>query len=625
MCGITAILQLRAAEPLDPERARRRIEPMTRALAHRGPDGHGVHIGARAALGHRRLAVLDLETGDQPMYSEDRQLVVVFNGEIYNHHELRRELEAQGCVFRTRSDTEVLLHGFRAWGRALPERLTGFFAFVVHDVQSGESLIARDPVGKKPLFYTEEDDALLLASEARSFLDLEDFGRELDPAALAEFLALRYVPGGRTMLRGIRELQPGHRAWHRPGEELRPERYFDLDWDVDAALPYEEAVERLRGLFQTCVHDRLEADVPLGAFLSGGVDSSGVVAAMLREDAGKVHAITVGFDEGKFDESVYAREFARDHGVDLEVEHCKADPEAQLPILAEIMDLPLADSSLLPTWLVCRAARRYVTVAISGDGGDEVFAGYRRYRFDLAENRARRWVGKSIPALAARVTPKGDWLPQKLRFKRTFENLAQEPGEAYFRSVSALLPEEVHAMLAPGVADDVDPFRELRQVYGASKAPDHASRLLDLDQQTYLPGDILTKVDRASMAVSLEVRSPLLDRRMLAWAARLPIGYKLDTRSGKKVLKSALEPWLGRAWLARPKQGFSIPLATWLRGPLVGVRDEAIRGRFAQTYFDADVLRHWAGEHDSGRRDRSVALWAVVVMHQWNERWGRRA
>lgn len=625
MCGISAILCRSSAAPPDLGTRRQMLERMTRALVHRGPDGEGLHVDRWAALGHRRLAILDLHTGDQPMWTADRQLVVVFNGEIFNHKELRSQLEDRGHVFETRSDTEVLLHGFREWGKALISRLVGFFAIVLHDTKSGATLLARDPLGKKPFFVAEHGDALLIASEVRSFFALGDFRRDLDPEALAEFLALRYVPGSRTLLHGVRELTPGHLAVHRPGEELREERYFACSWQVDPGLGFDGAASTLRELLDTCVRDRLEADVPLGAFLSGGVDSSGVVHSMLQHGGGRVHAVNVGFDDGEHDESEHARAFAEKYGVDLVVERCEARPEEQIAALTEILDMPLADDSLLPTWLVCRAARRHVTVAISGDGGDEVFAGYRRYRFDFVENRARRWVGQTLPRMAAMVVPKGDWLPQPLRMKRTFENLARDPAEAYFRSVSALLPEEVADVLAPGVADGCDPFRELRHVYETSVAPDHASRLLDLDQRTYLPGDILAKVDRASMAVSLEVRSPLLDRRIVEWASQLPIAYKLDARSGKKVLKKALEPRLGKEWLARKKQGFTTPLDRWLRGPLREVLDAALRGSFAQRYFDTKRLDVLAKEHEQGRRNHRTLFWGLIVLHQWNERWGKQA
>ena len=626
MCGLTAILD-RAGRGLGRARSESLIAAMTASIAHRGPDGDGFWFGQHAAIGHRRLAVLDLETGDQPMASADGRIQVVFNGEIYNHHDLRAELEAKGHSFVTRSDTEVIVHGFREWGEGLCDRLIGMFAIVAHDAVDGRTLLARDPIGKKPLFYAEHDGLLLLASEARAFLVLDEFRPELDPEALREFLALRYVPGARSLLANVSELEPGSYALHRPGEALAPKRYFAPPFaaTVDDGGDFEGAALELRTLIERCTADRLEADVPLGAFLSGGVDSSAIVYAMQEAHDGRVQAVTVGFDDKRFDERRYARELAERLDIELFEELCSVDPEATMPQLAEMLDLPQTDSSVVPTWLVCRVARKHVTVALSGDGGDESFAGYRRYRFDLLENRARRLVGRRPAKLLAAVAPKGDWLPRPLRFKRTLENLAQHPAEAYCRSVSSLTPEEVDAMLLPEVGAGCDPFRELREVYGRSPAADHGSKILDLDLQTYLPGDILTKVDRCSMAVSLEVRSPLLDRRVVERAARMPLDYKLDAREGKKVLKAAVEPWLGREWMQRPKQGFAVPLADWLRGPLRARRDAAIDGAFARRFFDRDVLRTWAGQHDAGRRDRSEALWAVLILHGWNERWGRQA
>ncbi len=621
MCGLTAILPLHDRRL--PASAESLLKPMTRALAHRGPDGEGYWSGAGAALGHRRLAVLDLLTGDQPMATPGGRVQVVFNGQIYNWKELRADLEGVGCEFRTKSDTEVLLHGFLHWGRDLPERLLGMFAFVVHDTLTGETLLARDHLGKKPLYLAEHDGMLLVASEVRSFFAVPGFERRLDPAALREFLALRYVPGTRSLLDGVEQLAPAHVALHRPGEPLSPRRFWAPRFDPTGSSA--GAAAALRELVRTSVHDRLEADVPLGAFLSGGVDSSGIVAAMAQESGERVRAVTVGFEETRYDERPHARELAQRFGVELNEELCVPDPEGDLGALVEIFDLPQADSSAWPTWLVCRAARRHVTVALSGDGGDESFAGYRRYRFDLLENRLRSFMPRAPARLLARVAPKGDWLPRPFRFKRTLQNLGADPCEAYFRSVSALLPEEVDELLVGDVAPGVDPFRELRRVYEASQAPDHASRLLDLDLNTYLPGDILVKADRCSMAVSLEVRAPLLDRRVVDFAAALQLSAKLDGSGGKKVLKDSFEPWLGRPWLDRPKQGFSIPLAKWLREGLKEAREAACRGAFAQRFLNGDTLRAWSREHDLGVRDRSDALWAVLVLHRWNERWGHQA
>lgn len=630
MCGITAILSC-GGDPHAVERAETapRLARMTAALAHRGPDGEGCLVLPFAALGHRRLAILDPDGGVQPMGSSDGRIQVVFNGEIYNHHALRRELEAQGAVFRTRCDTEVLVEGYRAYGDALVDKLRGMFAFVAHDRDTGRSLLARDPLGKKPLYYTEHDGQLLIASETKSFLSLPGFSREIDPDALRELLALRYVPGSRCFVRGIFELPPAHFAVHEPGGAIEPRRYWRADFaqtsyaEGPARGSLDEEAERLRELVEDCVALRLESDVPLGAFLSGGVDSSGVVVAMARAARRgalhRVHAVTVGFEDGRVDERAHAREVAQRHGVALSEHVLVPDPARDLPRIATICDEPLFDSSIWPTLLVSEAARREVTVALSGDGGDESFGGYRRYRFDRFEHGLRRLLPRPLAGTLGALYPKADALPRPLRFKRTLQSLGRDAAEGYFRSVSALLPEEVDALVGPGV----DPFRELRAVYAAAQGRDHSTRILELDLQTNLPGDILRKVDRASMHVSLEVRSPLLDRVLVEHAARLPGRLKYDRRAGKKVLRRAFEPWLGRDFLARPKQGFVIPLARWLREDLREARDAALRGSFAQSWFDPGTLARWAEEHDQGRRDHGEALWAVLALHGWHERWGR--
>ena len=627
MCGIAAILasggERDAVTRADvPDLLQR----MCAAIRHRGPDGEGRLVLPFAALGHRRLAILDIEGGAQPMGSPDGSVQVVFNGEIYNHHALRDRLSAKGASFRTRCDTEVLVLGYREFGSELPGLLRGMFAFAAHDVESGETLLARDPLGKKPLYYARFGPLLLVASETRCFLELPGFERNVDAEALRELLALRYVPGNRSLLSGIRELPPGHFAVHRPGGEIVPQRYWRADFgqsSYDDGAPgtasFAEESERLRELFTECVDARMESDVPLGAFLSGGVDSSGVVAAMARSGHRELTAVTVGFDDGRVDERVHAREVAERYDVRLHEHVLYPDPERDLPRLAEIADEPLFDSSLWPTLLVSEAARGEVTVAISGDGGDESFGGYRRYRFDRLEHSLRRWMPRPLAALGGALYPKADFLPQRLRFKRTLQGLGRSPAEAYFRSVSALVPEEVAALCGPGV----DPFRELQALYDGATAPDHATRILELDLASNLPGDILRKVDRASMHVSLEVRSPLLDREMVEYAARLPGRYKYDAQSGKRILKAAFEPWLGREFLERPKQGFVIPLSRWLGAELRDARNAAIAGSFAQTWFDRAFLDRAAQEHDSGRRDHGELLWAVLMLHLWHERWGR--
>lgn len=620
MCGITGILQARRSD-FPAEEVAQQIALMTRSLAHRGPDGEGLWVGTRAALGHRRLAIIDVASGAQPMATADDRLQVCFNGEIYNHHRLRAELEAKGHRFRTHCDTEVLLHGYREWGTGLPARLSGMFAFLVHDTETGETLIARDPLGKKPLYHGEHEGRLYLASEARAMLSLEGWPRGLDLSRIGIFLALRYLPGAATLLEGLQQVPAGHLALHRPGQGLETRPYWQLSWDKHEAS-FDEAVPELRSLFMDAVSGRLESEVPLGAFLSGGVDSSGVVAAMHELRGSDVHAVTVGFEDPRFDETPHALDLAGRLGIQLETERLEPDPARDLPALAELLDLPFSDSSAWPTLLVCEAARRHVTVALSGDGGDENFGGYRRYRFDLMES-GFRFVPAPLARIAGGLYPKADWLPRPMRLKRTLQDLGLPREEAYFRSVSAMLPEEVEQLCAPIREGLRDPFEDLRELYHGSKASNHMDRIMDVDLKSYLTGDILTKVDRCSMQNGLEVRSPILDKKVVEFAASMPFAYKLDVRRGKKLLKAAFEPWLGKEWMERPKQGFSIPLSDWLRGPLRERRDEALHGDLASELFDSRVLEKWSRQHDSGIRDRSEPLWAVLVLDLWQERWGR--
>ncbi len=574
------------------------------------------------------------------MQSWDGRLVVSFNGEIYNHNALRKELEAEGAKFVTRCDTEVLLEGFRRWGSGIVERLSGMFAFAISDREGGCCLLARDRLGKKPLFVLRRDEGLFFASEPRSFFAAGMLEPQIDGGALREFLAFRYVPGRGTLFAGLEELPPGCLLELGPGGEARERRYwapaFGEDCGVAARaegsgagggrLSMEEAAEELRSLLEAEVAERLESEVPLGAFLSGGVDSAAVVYAM-REAMGaeRLQAVTVGFEDPRFDERPHARVFAERMGLRLFEECLQPDPKRDLPRLIEIMDQPQLDSSLWPTFLVSQGARKHVTVALSGDGGDESFGGYRRYRFDKVERGLRHLLPVGLWSGLGKLFPKGDRLPRPLRAKRTLQNLGRGSGEAYLRSVASLLPEEVDELLLPEVGAGKGAFDTMREIWEGLEARDPDQKLLEFDLKTWLPGDILTKVDRASMAVSLEVRCPLLDHRIVDFAARLPPGYKFDRREGKKLPRRAFAPWLGEDWLSRRKRGFSIPLGDWLRGPLWEQVLGARRGAFAKEHFRLETLDRYLSEHKQGSRDRSEALWALLVLHLWQERWGRAA
>jgi asparagine synthase (glutamine-hydrolysing) len=559
------------------------------------------------------------------MRSWDGKLVVTFNGEIYNHHELRTELEGKGAKFVTRCDTEVLLEGFRMWGEGLVERLHGMFAFGVLNQESGQSLLARDRLGKKPLFVLQRDEGLYFASEPRSFFSGGILQTRIDGGALREFLAFRYVPGRRTLFEGLEELLPGHFWQWGSRETPREHCYWKPAFGEKSDCPSEEnAAEELRVLLENEVGDRLESEVPLGAFLSGGVDSAAVVYAMREKMGGdRLQAVTVGFEDPQFDERPHARALSRRLGIHLFEECLQPDPNHDLPRLVEIMDQPQLDSSLWPTFLVSEAARKHVTVALSGDGGDESFGGYRRYRFDKAERELRHLLPMRIWSGLGNLYPKGDRFPRWLRAKRTLQNLGRGAREAYLRSVASLMPEEVEELLLPEVGLGQSAFQTMRKIWDGLKAQDPDQKVLEFDLKTWLPGDILTKVDRASMAVSLEVRCPMLDHRIVDFAARLPASYKFDRREGKILPKRAFQPWLGESWLARKKKGFSIPLAAWLRGPLWEQVMEARKGAFAEEHFRPETLDLYLTEHKRGSRDRSEALWAVLILHLWKERWGK--
>ena len=619
MCGIVGIMHLNGTRPV----SRELLEHLNETQHHRGPDAGALHLEPGVGLGHRRLSIIDLSTGQQPLYNEDGSVGVVFNGEIYNYQELIPELAAAGHVFRTRSDTEVIVHGWEEWGEDCVRRFRGMFAFALWDRKRQTLFLARDRLGVKPLYYAVLKDTLIFGSELKAITAHPDFPRELDPFAIEEYFALGYVPEPRTIYRAARKLPPAHTLAVRRGEALPEAREY---WDVRFSLnnPIGEAdaqaelVERLR----ESVRLRMISDVPLGAFLSGGVDSSAVVATMAQVSAEPVSTCFIGFRDPAFDESAYARSVAERYRTRHCVDMVDSDDFSLVDVLARTYDEPYADSSALPTYRVCQLARRHVTVALSGDGGDENFAGYRRYRLHAMEERLRGMLPLSVrrPAfgLLGRVYPKADWAPQVLRAKTTFQALARTSADAYFHSMSVmrddmrvrLYSNRFKAQLAGYSAVDV--FRR----HAARAGTDDAIALVQyLDLKTYLVGDINTKVDRASMAHSLEVREPLMDHPLVEWLASLPSSLKVRGGEGKVLLKSAMESHLPRELLYRPKMGFAVPLARWFRGPLRERLHDTIRGaRLADTgLFDAAYLHHLLHAHDAGVRDYSAPLWSLLM------------
>jgi asparagine synthase (glutamine-hydrolysing) len=617
MCGIAGLFTADRTRQVPPPL----LQAMTSRLAHRGPDGDGLQSGPGYGLGHRRLSIVDLAGGAQPMGTADGGLWVTFNGEIYNYLELRAELEARGAVFQTRSDTEVLLHGYRAFGTALASRLRGMFAFAIVDTDRQELYAARDRLGKKPFYYTEHDGWFAFASELKALQPL-GHPRRLRADAIAQFLALRYVPDPLTVFAGVHKLPPAH--WCRiQNGKLELQRYWQLPYQpVAAASSPEPWRERILAALDEAVRIRLMGEVPLAPFLSGGIDSYAVVESMTRALGRPVTACTIGFADPQFDERAAARAAAAACGASLHEEVLAADEMLALDWFTETFDEPFSDSSAIPTYHVCRLARRHVTVALSGDGGDEGFAGYRRYLFDLREHQLRRWLPRPVWQVLGSLYPKADWLPRWLRGKRTLQNLGCGPAAAYARSVSAHLPEEVLLVLRPEHhAAAGDPHAPLLRAYAASDAAAPLHRAMATDLATWLPGDILVKADRASMAVALEVRSPFLDHRLLELAAQLPPAWQLAGGQTKAFLRQALGSRLQAAALARRKQGFSVPLRQWCRGVVGDAVEAELAGGPLLQWVDPAVLRRLLQRHRQGLGDHAEMLWAVLVLARFLRRW----
>ncbi len=619
MCGIVGIFDTRGAGTVD----RALLDKMNQSQFHRGPDEGGLFVEPGVGLGHRRLSIIDLSSGQQPLFNEDGSVVVVFNGEIYNFQELVPELQAAGHVFRTRSDTEVIVHAWEEWGEACVERFRGMFAFALWDRNRRTLFLARDRLGVKPLYYALlPDGQLIFGSELKALLVHPGLTREIDARAVEDYFAYGYVPEPKTIYDGALKLPPGHTLSLRAGAPLpAPRQYWDIPFKPLPALSEGDAAEELIDRLREAIKIRLISEVPLGAFLSGGVDSSAVVAMMAQVSGGAVNTCSISFNDPAFDEARYAALVAERYHTKHYVDRVESDDYDLIDTLAGIYDEPYADSSALPTYRVCQLARKHVTVALSGDGGDENLAGYRRYRWHLYEERMRGvlplGLRRPVFGLLGSVYPKADWAPKVLRAKTTFEALARDGVEGYFHGVSVMSDAMRGRLFSADFKKRLQGYRAIEVMRGhARNAPEHPlSRVQYLDMKTYLVGDILTKVDRASMAHALEVREPLLDHKLMEWWSGLSPDLKLRGTEGKYIFKKALEPHLPREVLYRPKMGFSIPLAAWFRGPLrERVRDAVLGESLAATgIFDRGYLRQMVEQHQSGRRDYSASLWTVLM------------
>jgi asparagine synthase (glutamine-hydrolysing) len=621
MCGLCGV----SFEDLSRAPDAQRVLAMARTIEHRGPDDEGVWTRGSSALGFRRLSIIDLSGGHQPIENESGDIAIAINCEIYNFVELRDELERKGHRFKTRSDSEVVLHLYEEHGEDLCRRLVGMYAFALVDVRDPARprvLLGRDRLGIKPMYYAHTKEGLVWASEPKALLEWGATARELEPERLLDYLVQGYVGGEHSAWAGIRRLPPASTLAWRPGENPRIQRYWDLPTErLRGPASSEEILEQLDAV----VADHMLADVPLGAFLSGGVDSTAVVTSMAARSKTPVVACSVGFQEKSHDELELARETARLLGATHHTQVLDPDPALATDVLPWIFDEPLADPSTVPTYLVSKMAREHVTVALSGDGGDEIFAGYRRYVHDLAENKLRKRLGRAGVSAAAAFGehyPKLDWAPRFLRAKTFLSNLGRTPAQAYWRSVTQLDREGALELLAPDLVRrlrDHDPFEHFERFYSRPAVDDPLYRAQYADFHTYLPDQILAKADRASMGVSLEVRPPLLDHRFVERFAPLPAREKVRGARGKHAFREALRSRVRGEVLDGRKRGFDTPLKRWIAGPLRSAVADAIRTLPAE-WFARDVLERRLAEHTSGARDHGRLLWSLLVLEHWRRR-----
>ncbi len=628
MCGITGIYSFRSKNSIDGNL----LSKMNDSLHHRGPDEGGIHIESGVGLGHRRLSIIDLASGHQPLFNEDETIAVVFNGEIYNFKELTQELKQSGHQFHTHCDTEVIVHAWEEWGEACIDRFRGMFAFALWDRNRQTLFLARDRFGIKPLYYAElPNNELIFASELKALLVHPGLQLDIDHCALEEYFALGYVPDPRTIFSHVKKLSPGHSLTCKFGNKIPDERqYWDINFQplsiTDENTIQSELIERL----SEAVDIRMVSEVPLGAFLSGGVDSGAIVALMANATTGDpINTCSIGFNTPEYNETEFAEMVADRYNTTHHVEKVEADDFELLDTLADLYDEPFADSSAIPTYRVCELAKRRVTVALSGDGGDEIFAGYRRYQRHMNGEKTRslipEFMRSSIFGPLGKHYPKLYSAPRIFRAKSTFQSLARNSMQAYMHLISSVHSDLRNDLYSTGFKSTLQGYtaNEVIHKYVKQAPTDHPLSIIQyIDMKTYLPGDILTKVDRASMAHSLEVRVPLLDHKFVEWASGISPDLMLRGKEGKYVLKKSLEKYLPRDVLYRSKMGFAVPLESWFRGPLKKrVRESILGERLSDTgIFDTKHLGNLVDEHQSGKRDHSGAIWSLLMFDAFHRK-----
>ncbi|MDT0593602.1 asparagine synthase (glutamine-hydrolyzing) [Glaciecola petra] len=628
MCGIAGFLTHNF-----PEASKEHLLAMGNTIAHRGPDAHGEYIDDQVGLCHRRLSILDLSVaGNQPMYSPDQQVVIVFNGEIYNFTELRDNLEQEGVVFTSGTDTEAILHLYMREGTNCLEKLNGMFAFAIWDKRENSLFIARDRLGKKPLYYLEHDDRFAFASEIKAILSLPNVPRDIRLDAVHDFFAYQYIPDPKSIFSHIHKLPPAHFMLIKDGHKTIT-KYWDLDFSRTSQKNESELKAELQTLINAATKRRMLSDVPLGAFLSGGVDSSGVVATMAKASQEPVKTCTIAFDDKKFNEAEFAASVAKQYNTEHHEFMVSQNVKESLEGIVAYFDEPFADPSLVPTFFVSELARQAVTVAIAGDGGDEVFAGYEKYHTDDLENKLRQkfpnWMRKKIFPPLANFFAKSE-LTVFRKAKSLLTSLSVSPEYGFYMTNSQMEDRQWQALINDETRQalgDYHPSTVTLDFYNSANGSDHLSKILYTDVKTYLTGGILVKVDRMSMANSLEVRAPILDREILEFAATVPSILKFNKGEKKYLLKEAFKEDLSDDILYRKKMGFSVPLADWFKNEIKESAQyyliDQVEG-LAEVFKLEKIKEYWQ-QHQQGQADHSAILWSMLMYEMWWHRYIKNA
>ena len=620
MCGIAGFTQFHRTVG-----DQATLQQMAQKILHRGPDAGGEFVNQQVGLCHRRLSIIDLSVaGNQPLFYDEGRLAIVFNGEIYNFLELRESLLQLGYKFKTKTDTEVLLALYQEYGVEMVKQINGMFAFAIWDNRKQSLFIARDRIGKKPLYFTEAEGELIFGSELKSLLELPEVKREIRLDAVFDFFAYQYVPDPKTIFDNIYKLEPGH-FLVKEASGLRIEKYWDISFKNTSKANEDELRRELQQHLKDCTAKRMLADVPLGAFLSGGVDSSGVVALMAQQSKQAITTCSIGFDEEKFNETEFAQVVADQYKTRHHEMYVHENVADSLVHIASFFDEPFADPSLVPTYFVSKLAREKVTVAVAGDGGDEVFAGYSKYNVDDIENRLRskfpKFLRQSVFPPLAKLAGKVNAKPFK-KAKSLLTSLSVEPAHGFYITNSMITDQDWHSLVRKEVAADLKgyhPSSNTIEKYRKADGPDHLPKILYTDMKTYLPGGILVKVDRMSMANSLEVRAPILDYKLMEFAATVPSVLKFNNGEKKYLLKEAFKKDLPDDILYRKKMGFSVPLASWLRNELRELTEDKliINASGLAKFFKPEQIAKFWHEHKNETKDHSNVLWSMLMFQLW--------